>query len=215
MKRVFIVVPAFAVLLFFAGCGGSSNSGSTSSTSSTTTSKIKKRLLVTDTYQGQIYIIDAAQDKYLGNQVAASSSPTIMAEFPDKLHTIVVTSSGTGVSVFDNTTEAFVQSFGLPAATNSIAVSSDNKTVYAAVRNESFAGQLPGAVEIADITSTSATTTTIQVPQVRRVVLSHNGTKLLAFSDNSDQVAVMDTTTKKVTYVSGFDRPVNAVFSSD
>ena len=212
MKRGFSMVAAIAVLLIFAGCGGGSNS---SSNSNTTTSKIKKRLLVTDTYQGQMYIVDATKDQYLGNHVPASSSPTLMAVFPDKLHTVVVTSSGSGLSVFDNTTEAFTITFALAAPTDNIAVSSDNKTVYAAVRNESFAGQLPGAVEIADITATSATTTTIQVPQVRRIALSHNGSKLLAFSDNSDKVAVIDTSTKTVTYVAGFDRPVNAVFSSD
>lgn len=215
MKRALILVPAAVLILFLAGCGGGSNSSSTSSSSSSPTSGIKKRALVTDTYSGAIYIVNAAIDKYLGNTIATSSSPTMMAVFPDKLHTVVLASAGQSLQVLDNTTESTIIGFGLAAPATSIAVSSDNKTVYAALRNEPFAGQLPGAIEIGDITATSGTTATVQVPQVRTIVLSHNGAKLLAFSDNSDKVAVIDTAAKTVTYVSGFDRPVNGVFSSD
>src|SRR6185312_6612733 len=208
LKRALILVPATAVLLFFAGCGGGSNS-SNPSTSSNATSGIKKRALVTDSFQSSIYIVNADTDKFLGNTVSTATGPTLMALFPDKLHTVIVTSSGSVLQVLDNKTETTTLGFGLASPTQSIAVSSDNKTVYAALRNESFAGQLPGAIEIGDITATSGTTITVQVPQVRRIVLGHNGAKLLAFSDNSDKVGVMDTATKTVTYISGFDRPVN------
>lgn len=213
LKRALLIILAAAGLSLLAACGGGSSNSSTTSTAPTT--KIKTRVLVTDKFQDQMYIVDATKDKFYGNTVAVPSSPTIMAEFPDKLHTIVITSGGSSITVFDNTTETFTFNFGLVAPTQSIAVAPDNKTVYAAVRNEPFAGQLPGAIEIADITSTSATTTTIQLPQVRTVILSHDGNKLLAFSDNSNNVAVIDTASKAVTYVGGFDRPVYGVFSSD
>jgi hypothetical protein len=213
LKRALLTLLAAAVLPILVGCGGGGSSSNNTTTAPT--SKIKKRVLVTDQFTGQIYIVDATLDKFLGNTISTAQGPTIMAEFPDKLHTVVVTNGGSTLGVLDNTTEAFTIDFGLSAPTESIAVSSDNKTVYAAVRNTPFAGQLPGSIEIADITAAAATTTTIQVPQVRRIVLSHNGAKLLAFSDNSDKVGVIDTATKAVTYISGFDRPVNAVFSSD
>jgi hypothetical protein len=213
LKRALIMVSAAAAMLFFAGCGGGSSSSSSNNTAPT--SGIKKRALVTDSFQSSIYIVNADTDKFLGNTVSTATGPTLMALFPDKLHTVIVTSSGSVLQVLDNKTETTTLGFGLASPTQSIAVAPDNKTVYAALRNESFAGQLPGAIEIGDITTTSGTTITVQVPQVRRIVLGHNGAKLLAFSDNSDKVAVMDTATKAVTYISGFDRPVNAVFSSD
>jgi hypothetical protein len=118
--------------------------------------------------------------------------------------------------VIENSSETVVANFALPDFTESIAAAADNKTVYAAVRNATVLGQVSGLIEIVDITTTTgAPAGSIQVPAVRRIVLSHNGSKLLAFSDNSNQVAVIDTASKAVVYVSGFDHPVSAVFSSD
>ena len=55
----------------------------------------------------------------------------------------------------------------------------------------------------------------IPVPRAHRLVLSHDGTKLLVFSDNSDSVTIIDTGSNTVQQtVTGFDRPVSGVFSN-
>jgi hypothetical protein len=102
----------------------------------------------------------------------------------------------------------------LPASTESFVVAPDNATVYAAVPNVAVTGQTAGAVEVLSATSLTLTNT-IPVPRARRLVLSHNGNKLLVFADAVDQMWVVDTATKTATAVTGFDRPVSGVFSTD
>jgi DNA-binding beta-propeller fold protein YncE len=214
LKPAFVAILSGAALLILAACGGGSSSSSTSTTA--TTSGILKRALVTDKFNGVTHIFDAATDTTKGNTISTGGGSSILGLFPDKKHTIVVASGNNSVSVVDNTTETVVANFPLPNFTESIALSADNKTVYAAVRNAPVLGQISGLIEIMDITATTgAPTGNIQVPAVRRLAISNNGNKLLAFSDNSNQVAVIDTATKAVTMVSGFDHPVSAVFSSD
>ena len=213
LKHAFLTVLS-AALLVLSACGGGSSS--TSNNSAAPTSGIQKRALITDRFNGITRIFDAATDTTKGNNITTGSGSSIMALFPDKAHTVVLDSATNTLAVLENKSETVVASFILPDATQSIAVSADNKTVYAAVRNAPVLGQVSGQVVIVDITATTAApAATIQVPSVVRVVLSNNGSKLLAFSDNSNQVAVIDTASKAVTYVGGFDRPVSAVFSSD
>lgn len=216
MKHAFVTVLSAAALLVLTACGGGNSSSSGTSSSAPTTSGIKKRALITDKFNGIAHIIDAATDTSKGNNITTGSGSSIMALFPDKAHTIVVDSSTNTLAVVENKSETIVASFSLPDATQSIAVAADNKTVYAAVRNAPVLAQVSGQVLAFDITATTgAPTATINMPSVKTVVLSNNGSKLLAFSDNSNSVAVIDTATKAVTSVSGFDRPVSAVFSSD
>ena len=213
MKTAFVAILGGAVLLFLTSCGGGSSSGSSNKP---TTSGFTKRALVSDKFHGITYIFDAALDATKGNSISTGGGSSILGLFPDKKHTVIVASGNNSVSVVDNTTETVTANFPLPDFTESIALSADNKTAYVAVRNAPVTGQASGLIEILDTTATTgAPAGNIQVPAVRRLAISHNGNKLLAFSDNSNQVAVIDTATKAVTMVSGFDRPVAAVFSSD
>ncbi|MGH8459657.1 MAG: YncE family protein, partial [Nevskiales bacterium] len=82
----------------------------------------------------------------------------------------------------------------------------DGTRGYAAVRNA-------GVVVVID--TSNGSTTNVAVPTVRRLVLSPNGTRLLAFSDDSNSVTVIDTSNNAATVVPGFDRPVSAVFNND
>lgn len=80
-------------------------------------------------------------------------------------------------------------------------------------------GLAPGAIEVLNLAS-PAISSTISVPAAHYVVSSHNGNRLLVFSDNSDTVTVIDTnnigTVQPITSgIGGFDRPVYAFFSSD
>lgn len=216
MKRAIVSVVAAMALLCLTACGGGSSSSTSNGSSQTTTSGLKKRAFVTDRYNGLLYIVDAANDQYKGNTITSGSGASIIRVFPDLLHAVVVASGINYIVSLDTTTEAVAASFILPEAVTDLALASDNKTVYAAVRNAPVLAQVSGAIEVVDITSTnSAPVANINLPGVRRIVLSHNGSKLLAFSDNSNQVAIIDTASKAVTLVGGFDRAVYGVFSSD
>jgi hypothetical protein len=214
LKSALVPILAVGAMLSLASCGG----GSSSSTPSTapTTSGITKRALITDRYNGVTHIFNADIDGSKGDNMQTGSGSSTLALMPDKKHTLIVSSNGTSVVVVDNATEQVVTNYPVPDLISDIAVAADNKTAYAAVRNAPLSGQVAGLIEIIDITSTTgAPTGNIPVPAVRHLALNHTGSKMLAFSDNSNQVAVIDTATKAVTYVGGFDRPVFAVFSSD
>jgi hypothetical protein len=216
LKRALVAILAAVLLLVLAACGGNNNNNTGSSASTALAAGVTKRALISDKFNGVLYITDAAKDLPTRFRISVGTSASLMALMPDKKHTIVIDPASNNLVVTDNTTETIASSVTLPAFTESIAPAPDNKTIYVAVRNAPVSGQLPGFVEVVDITATSGTTfANIPVPTVRRIVLSHNGNKLLAFSDNSNNVAVIDTASKAVTYVSGFDHPVFGVFSTD
>ncbi|MGH9508784.1 MAG: YncE family protein, partial [Terriglobales bacterium] len=118
----------------------------------------------------------------------------------------IFASANNGVTVIDNATEGALGQVALPGLADSLVAGNDGTRGYAAVRNA-------GVVVVIDITNGS--TTSIAVPAARRLVLSPDGTRLLAFSDDSNSVTVIDTSNNATTVVPGFDRAINAVFSSD
>jgi len=110
-----------------------------------------------------------------------------------------------------------------------IVITQDGKTVWVAERNNGF-------VQAID-TATGIVTTSVPVPSVHRLVLSPNGTRLLAFSDNpqglpgpnpqpgqpnpfQDAFFVIDTTNAVTTHqatpikLSPGDQPFSAVFNT-
>jgi hypothetical protein len=104
----------------------------------------------------------------------------------------------------------------LPGFTESFVVSPDSLTAYIAVPTAPVVAQSPGAIEVLNM-NTGAITAELDVPAVRFLALGHSGNRLLAFSDNSDSVAVISfgMGNPTVTFVGGFDRPVTAFFSGD
>lgn len=215
---------AIAVLL---SCGG--NYGSSSSGSSSTTSGIKKRAFVSNNFQNQIDIVNAANDTIntiltttatgttqttLANTINSGAGPAQMVLTADKKLTLVFDQGSNTITVIVNATEANAGQIPLPNFTESFVAAPDSATVYVAVPNAPQTGQTAGAVEVLSAT-TGTLTNTIPVPRARRLVLSHNGNKLLVFADATDQMWVVDTAAKTATVVTGFDRPVSGVFSSD
>ncbi len=217
MRGIAIFTPLAAVI-FLAGCGGGSSSSST-----TQVSKIAKRAFVSNSaggITGFIQIIDAAQDKLsVTNGITAGSAPTLMVETQDKKQTVIFGSGTNTLIVVDNTTESAKSSLPLRSSTESFAVSSDDRFVFAAERNTVPGGAtLAGAVEIFDTTNLSAGATVVSVPGARSLVLSHNNSTLLVFSDNSNTVSIINTASPPATAPTipiTFDRPVSAVFTSD
>ena len=209
MKRILGAAPVALAAVFLMSCGGNS-----SSATAPTTSLLTKRAFVTNEFTGAVRIVDATTDKLNSHSISVGGSPQTMVVSADKKTTLVFSSVGRAVSVIDNATEAVSGAIGVGEYSDSLAISSDGKLAYVAVRNGTPSTGTPlGVVAFIDITALTATA--VDVPLARRLVLGPNGAKLLVFSDNSDSVTVIDTASKAVTVVGGFDRPVWGVFSSD
>lgn len=211
MRRIALFVSALAVFFCFS-CGG----GTPSST--TPVSKLAKRVFVSNQISSIVEIVDATKDMLSTFTIGPVSGPTAMVESQDKKLTFVFNSGSDTLSEIDNATEAVKNGLSLHDATDSFAISSDDRFVYAAERNFLPSGAtLTGAVEIFDLNNVSAGSTLVSVPGARGLALSHNGGTLLVFSDNSDAVSMINTanTGAGATSIPGFDRPVSAVFSSD
>ena len=225
MRRIALFVIVM-VACFLISCGG----GNSSSSSSGTVSKIAKRAFVSNQATSVIEIVDAARDTLPLNSstqlpftIGAGSAPTLMVETVDKKNTIVYGSAADTLSVIDNSKEAVTNSVNLRNPTESFAISQDDRFLFVAERNTIASGATSGAVEIFDLNNVSAGATVVSVPGARQLVLSHNGSTLLVFSDNVNTLSlintsnlaaapiVVGTTTAPFT----FDRPVFAVFSSD
>ena len=231
-----LLVSGFVVVALVS-CSNSSSSGSQQGGS-----KLKFRAFVSnpldENSSGVIFpalnIVDATKD------IASSAGVSLSGVLPDagmmvltpkQDRTLVVSPSSNRIAVVNNSTEAATGVFGLPGATESLLVWTDNTSAFIAIPNAPISGQAPGAVGRANIV-TSANTAIIPIPGAHYLVSSPTGNQILVFSDNSDAVtllfpALLGTGSQTNTQVpcngvpiaacavSGFDRPVWGVFSAD
>jgi hypothetical protein len=151
-----------------------------------------------------------------------------MALAPNLQSTLVYSQIGNTVTVVDNAKETVaavagsttpVPAITLPGLTESIAVSPFATAAYVAVPTAPVFGQNPGAVQVLNLQNGS-TTASIPIPGARFVICSPDGNHLLVFSDNSDIVTVITTVligtnTDPRSYITGFDRPVWGIFTSN
>jgi hypothetical protein len=225
LKRAINLGLCAAAISLLLSCG----SGSSSSSSTAKTSGIKKRAFVSNNFKSEIEIVNAGNDtvnttlvtnsngttsSVPANTISAGSGPAQMVITPDKKATLVFDQGSNSIGVINNATETLNGQIPLPDFTESFVAAPDNITLYVAVPNAPISGQAAGAVEVLNA-SAGTLVLSIPVPRARRVVLSHNGNRLLVFADGTDQLWVVDTTAKTASAVSGFDRPVSAVFSTD
>lgn len=196
-RRNFAIFGTALLALFLASCGGSNSSQQQNQTTG-----LKKRVLVSNQTIGVVTIIDALLDK---------QASTIGLSGADKMVTssgiTVVNQNGfSSISVINNAAEQVAQSPQLAARAEDIAISPDGKTVFAAVHNA-------GTV---DFITSDGTITPVNVPGVNRLVLSPNGTKLLAFTDTpTNSFVAIDVATRATTTITdavNLDQPVNGVF---
>jgi len=139
---------------------------------------------------------------------------------------MVFSPSGNTVTVVNNTTESIAQTSGaavpaikLPGFTESMFIGNANTTAYAAVPTAPITGQAPGAVEVLNLQNGSIAAS-LPVPGAHYIVPSPDGNHILVFSDNSNTVTVITTifigtNTDPRSYVTGFDRPVWGIFTSN
>jgi hypothetical protein len=183
-----------------------------------------------------INIVNASNDLLspsVVNLLATIPEAQLMAVSSDLHLSMVFSPSTNSIAVVDNTTEAIatvpgttsnIPAITLPGMTESMYIASDNVTAYAAVPTAAVNGESPGAV-IQITLGTGGITATIPVPAVRFIVPTPDGTRILAFSDNSDSITVIATgligsSGNPVTVVTGtaqnhFDRPVWAIFTDN
>ncbi|MBZ5507486.1 MAG: hypothetical protein LAO78_18660 [Acidobacteriia bacterium] len=201
------------------------------------TSGLKKRVLISNILgnafidqtgilragAGAVDIMDASTDRFV------SQSNPLSDLFP-ALHinatgaagmataggiTAVINASGSSLTFIDNAKEEVTREVNLAERVEDVAVSPDGKTAYAAVRNTGH---------VAIVSTADGTTAFVSVPSPRRLVLSPNGSRLLAFADDPQTLPspqtnaffVIDTAAKTATSISlpGQDQPVFGVFNS-
>ena len=224
--RLFFLLP---IILLLAGCGGSSSSTGTK-TSGLAYRAFLSNFVGSGVAPAGVYIVNADKDvRPLGlAPIGAGNTPGIMVVTPNRAQTLVYSgnnlqSSDNQFSIINNAAESNAAHGTLPGATESFVVSPDSTTAYVAVPTAPVVGQSQGAIEVVSLGS-GTITGEIDIPSVHYLSISNGGNRILAFSSNSDSnsdsVAVvtpsnLGTQNPVITYVGGFDRPVQAFFSSD
>jgi hypothetical protein len=196
--------------LLFLSCGSSPSSSGSSG------SGLKFRAFISNVLAG-VQIIDAEKDVRAPVQaISAGATPGLMVVTPNRVQTLVFSKSDNKLTLISNAGESASAQITLPGFTESFVVSPDSLTAYIAVPTAPVVAQSPGAVEVLNL-NTGAINAELDVPAVRYLALGHSGNRLLAFSDNSNSVAVISfgAGNPTVTFVGGFDRPVTAFFSGD
>src|SRR5437660_1074439 len=205
-----LLVLRLAIILltaWVAGCGGNPPRAATAAP----TTGIKKRVLLSNQQTGSVSIVDATKDTITSSGFTVFGATRIATNGGISA---VISSSGTNVGLFDDAKEQAGVQPVFPNQPLDVAVSNDGKTIFAAVRNSGF-------VAFANVAD--GTFTIVNVPSVSRLVLSPNGTKLLAFSDdpqnlpgaNANSFTVIDVASKTATIIAGAvgDQPFTAVFN--
>jgi DNA-binding beta-propeller fold protein YncE len=210
-QRLASAVLAVAALLALLSCGGG---GSNTDTTAPRVSGFATRIFLLNSFFGTVIVMNGDTDQIYSSVISLDGGANLISESLDQKSTLIGNPSPSRVYLIDNATETLANTISLPAATESFSMLADNKTGIAAVRNAPVSGQSSGAVLLLDFANTKISAT-IPVPLVRFISLNKARTKVLAFAENSDSVYVIDTTANTATAVSGFDRPVAAVFTSD
>jgi len=223
IKLLFCALPITALLT---SCGSYSNNNN-----STHTSGLKFRVLVSQDISSNLtspglIIINALTD---ARAVIAPLAPS-GSFFPGNMYladnrstTLAVSNINNTLGIFNNKTEASVGTVTLPGPSDSVVLSPDASTGYVAVATAAVPGFSPGGLVVVALTGTAGTTATVPIPSVRYLARSGDGSRILAFSDNSDSVTIVPPQsiipgqgqTTPLTVVSGFDRPVFGFFSPD
>ncbi|MGB9072321.1 MAG: hypothetical protein WCC22_06590 [Terriglobales bacterium] len=217
--------------LVFLSCGYTAPSSSQSGSGLKGRAFVSQDVSVAGVTAGLI-LVDAQHDLEAGlSPISAGATPGMMVVTPNHNQTLVFSPADKVFSLINNASEADAAQVTLPGLTESFVVSPDSLNAYVAVPTAPVVGQSPGAVEVVGLTS-GKFTAEIDVPTVRYLSMSHNGNRILAFSDSPDTTDApctpqvpcflfvitpsnIGTGNPVVAPVPGFDQPVQAYFSSD
>ena len=214
MKLSFVGRITAVVLLavFLTSCGGSSSSGGNENPV-IPKSNLAKRVLVTNTFFGAAQIVDATTDTISSFIVVKTDGTrptfgTLTKLYPVTNKTFMLDESTNSVYMVHNATEQLTAGATFGGTIAGFVATPDARYIYAAI---------PGAGKIQwiDLTATTLALSDIAMPGIRRMVVTGNGSHVLAFGDDTTNVRVIKVSDNRVTTVGGFDRPYSAVVSSD
>jgi hypothetical protein len=225
--RLVVALSVLAMSLTLAHCGGSG-------VPSAMTSKLKNRAFISNTFTGNLQIVDTQNDTTALTAQTVNSSgqeipgqPVVIpvsgntlsfeVESPDNAVTTIYDPLPNSLFFVTNSTESTAGSVVLTSGTGMVLFSPDSSKVYVPEPNLTVNGApRVGGVEVLSRSSASITAT-YAVPSARYTALSPSGQYLLVFAGNSDSVFVIDlnATTVAAVEVPGFARPINAFFSGD
>lgn len=238
LRIVLILLWFVPASLLFLSCGSSSSTG--------TTPQIPSRAFVSqDVTAGVVsaglLVIDADKDaRAVQSPISAGATPGMMVVTPNRTQTLVFSHTGNTLALVSNSSESASAGVTLPGFTESFVVSPDSQTAYVAVPTAPQVLQSPGAVEVVNLNNGTITAQIFCPPgtpnppvcvyspsvppgtnlQYHYMAIGNSGNRLLAFSDNSNAVAVitpanLGTNRPVITFIDGFDRPVAAFFTSN
>ncbi len=225
LKRVAALLLSSVAVLVISACGGNG-------TSNNTPSNVSHRAFITNTYSGNLQVVDTQNDTSpltaettnsagqvvpgVPVTITVATSLTFAVLSPDKATTLTYDPTTLTLYFVDNSTEATSGSVTVPSYTGMALFSPDSSTVYVPTPTALVTGARPGAVGVINVAN-SATTASYAIPSARYIALSPSGQYLLVFADNSDNVYLINLSNSPVTTttIPGFAAPVNAFFSSD
>jgi hypothetical protein len=225
LKRLAVLLLSSATILMVSACGGSG-------TSTTPPSNVSHRAFITNTYSGNLQIVDTQNDTSpltgettnsagqivpgVPVTITVATSLTLEVLSPDRTTTLTYDPDSLTFYFVDNSTETTSGTVTIPSYTGMALFSPDSSTVYAPTPTALVSGSRPGAVGVINVAD-SLITTSYAIPSARYIALSPSGQFLLVFADNSDSLYLINLTATTVTPVAipGFAAPVNAFFSSD
>ncbi|HLW55136.1 MAG TPA: hypothetical protein VKW06_20065 [Candidatus Angelobacter sp.] len=223
LNKFVLAICAGVLVVLLARCNNynSNNNGSPTPTptpSNPNPTHFTKRVLVSnDTPTGGSVLIVDGQHDALALQTVTVINPGKMVTAGGE--TAILSTSQAQVTIFNNPGEVVFFTTPMQAVPVDIAITSDGKTAFAAVKNK-------GVVEGID-TASGNLVAQIPVPSPARLVMSPSGTKLLVFSDdaqaipapNTNAFFVIDVATASSNQVAtpitgaGLDQPYTGVFN--
>jgi hypothetical protein len=225
LKRLAVLLLSSATVLMVSACGGSGSS-------TTPPSNVSHRAFISNTYSGNLQIVDTQNDTTpltgettnsagqvvpgVPVTVTVATSLTFEVLSPDRATTLTYDPDSLTFYFVDNSTETTSGTVTIPSYTGMALFSPDSSTVYAPTPTALVSGGRPGAVGVINVAD-SLISTSYAIPSARYLALSPSGQFLLVFADNSDSLYLINLTATTVTPVAipGFAAPVNAFFSSD
>lgn len=231
MKRLVVLVFTSLAILDISGCGGSSSSANAPGQ----VSHLTHRVFLSDTYSGDLYIVDSQNDTaaYTQQQTTNSSGQAVTVTVPTSIsigdqitwevhtpdYTQTATFAGATNTIYfvNNSAEALNTNVALAGSASMGVFSPDSTILYVPVRNATVSGGGRNGLVQAVTVSSNSITGNYPVPSAIAVAVSTSGQYLMVFSDDSDNAILINTKASPVTYtaIPGLARPVNAFFTSD
>src|SRR5215469_14491972 len=170
-KYVLTFWAAAGMAILLAGCGSSSSSSTNPSNPNGPLTGLKKRVLLSNSAASTVIIMDAQRDALSSKSVTASGAGKMVTASG---FTVVQNTTAAAIAIINNSLESLSATGSLQDVPTDVAISTDGKTAWAAVRSKSV-------IEAFD-TTTGNIKASPTVLSATRLVMSPNGGKLLVFS---------------------------------